>query len=322
MWTKPWKMGEGFLIATGLIITGLLLQLSIGPVDWDLFAWPVNGVVLACLLVTILMMHLLRKRVTAFGFMGTYAAAIPALAFASVLTVVMGLTHQQKGGAWLSDMLTFWPFVLIYTYIALILGLVILRQIITTVFSHHPSPITQHPSPITQHPSLLLHLGLFLALTTATLGNADIRRVAMWVTNNPAMANELAGAEVFHQYETFALDETTDQKVELPLAIELKKFIKEEYEDGSPRRYASQVVIYSKASLQSYAATIDVNHPAKVDGWKIYQNSYEETPLGEACQVSILELIRDPWLPAVYVGIYMMIAGAVCMLFVGGKRKR
>ena len=302
-------MSEGFLIATGLIITGLLLQLSIGPVDWDLFAWPVNGIVLACLLGIILMMHLLRKRVTAFLFMGTYAAAIPALAFASVLTVVMGLTHQQKGGSWLSDMLTFWPFVLIYTYIALILGLVILRQIRTI------------PSTLHQVPSTLHHLGFFLALTTATLGNADIRRVAMWVTNNPAMANELAGAEVFHQYETFALDETTDQKVELPLAIELKSFIKETYEDGSPRRYASQVVIYSKASLQSYAATIDVNHPAKVDGWKIYQNSYEETPMGDACQVSILELIRDPWLPAVYVGIYMMIAGAVCMLFMGGKRK-
>ena len=47
MWTKPYGMKEGFLIGGGLIIVGLMLQLSSGPVDWNAFRWPVNGIVLA-----------------------------------------------------------------------------------------------------------------------------------------------------------------------------------------------------------------------------------------------------------------------------------
>lgn len=47
MWNKPWNMKEGFLIGGGLIFAGLALQLSVGPVVWDAFAWPVNGIVLA-----------------------------------------------------------------------------------------------------------------------------------------------------------------------------------------------------------------------------------------------------------------------------------
>ena len=37
--------------------------------------------------------------------------------------------------------------------------------------------------------------------------------------------------------------------------------------------------------------------------------------------VSIFELVRDPWLPVVYVGIVMMMLGAVG-LFVNAQRKR
>jgi hypothetical protein len=56
-----------------------------------------------------------------------------------------------------------------------------------------------------------------------------------------------------------------------------------------------------------------------VDGWKIYQFGYD-TQQGANSRISILELVSDPWLPFVYTGIYMMLAGAVCM-FVLGKGK-
>ena len=36
MWTT-YGMKEGFLIGGGLIIAGLMLELSSGPVDWDAF---------------------------------------------------------------------------------------------------------------------------------------------------------------------------------------------------------------------------------------------------------------------------------------------
>ena len=46
MWTKPWKTAEGFLIGGGLFAVGLALQLCMGPVDWSLFAAPVNWIML------------------------------------------------------------------------------------------------------------------------------------------------------------------------------------------------------------------------------------------------------------------------------------
>ena len=135
MWTKPWNMKEGFLIGGGLIFAGLALQLSVGPVVWDAFSWPVNGIVLAAFLAIIALVFLLREKVYAFQFLGTYQAAIPALVYAVVLTIVMGLTRQQEGGTWLHNMLSFWPFVLIYTYIDVILGVIILRRIVNCKLS-------------------------------------------------------------------------------------------------------------------------------------------------------------------------------------------
>jgi hypothetical protein len=44
--------------------------------------------------------------------------------------------------------------------------------------------------------------------------------------------------------------------------------------------------------------------------------------MGPMSQTSILELVSDPWLPLVYTGIYMMLAGAVCMFLKGKKVKK
>ena len=67
--------------------------------------------------------------------------------------------------------------------------------------------------------------------------------------------------------------------------------------------------------------TVDVNKPVEVEGWKIYQYGYD-TQMGAMSDTSILELVSDPWLPYVYVGIYMMLLGAVCMFVLGGKINR
>ena len=296
MWTKPWTFKEGFLIGGGLIFAGLALELSVGPVVWEAFAWPANGIVLAGFLALIAVIFSLRKKIYAFQFLGTYQAAIPAMGYAVVLTIIMGLTRQKVDGTWLNNMLSFWPFVLIYVYIDLILGLVILRQIRTAAANF---------SLFTLHFSLLSHLGLFLALTTATLGNADMQRVKM--------------ITAIGEPEWRALTQEGAVK-EMPIAIELKKFVMETYDDGSPKRFASEIQILTKTG-KNIETTVDVNKPYEVDGWKIYQYGYD-TQMGAQSQISILELVSDPWLPLVYAGIYMMLAGAVCMFFFGGVRRR
>ena len=288
MWTKPWNMKEGFLIGGGLIFAGLMLELSVGPVKWDAFAWPANGIVLAVFLAIINYLFLLRKKVYAFQFIGTYHAAIPAMVYAVVLTVIMGLTRQQVNGTWLNNMLSFWPFVLIYVYLTVILGVVTLKRI---------HSLTSHLSPLTSNIAFLLnHLGLFIALTTATLGNADMQRVKMICSVG--------------QPEWSAMEQGGGVK-EMPIGIELKKFIMETYDNGAPKRFASKIQILTKTG-KNIGTTIDVNKPYEVDGWKIYQYGYD-TQMGAKSQITILELVRDPWLPLVYTGFYMMLAGAVIM---------
>ena len=289
-------MKEGFLIGGGLIFAGLMLELSVGPVDWDAFRWPVNGIVLAGFLALIAIIFLLRKRVYGLQFIGTYKAAIPALIYAVVLTIIMGLTRQEVNGTWLNNMLSFWPFVLIYVYVAVILGQIILRRIINCQLS-----IVNLKRDI---PFLLNHLGLFLALTSATLGNADMQRLKMITVKGEPEWRALTSQQ---------------QIVEMPIAIELKEFIMETYDDGSPRRFASDIQILTKTG-KNIQTTVEVNKPVEVDGWKIYQYGYD-TQMGAMSQYSILELVSDPWLPLVYTGIYMMLAGAVCLFAFGKKTK-
>ena len=272
-------------------MAGLMLELSVGPVNWDAFRWPVNGIVLAGFLTIIAIIFLLRKRVYGFQFIGTYKAAIPTLVYAVVLTIVMGLTRQTVDGVWLNNMLSFWPFVLIYVYIAVILGQIILRRLLHFQWKR-------------DIPFLLNHLGLFLAMTTATLGNADMQRLKMITVKGEPEWRALTSQQ---------------QIVELPIAIELKDFIMETYDDGSPRRFASDIQILTQTG-KNIQTTVEVNKPVEVDGWKIYQYGYD-TQMGAMSQTSILELVSDPWLPLVYTGIYMMLAGAVCMFLFGGRKK-
>ena len=291
MWTKPWTFKEGFLIGGGLIFAGLMLELSVGPVVWDAFAWPANAIVLAGFFVMLTAMAYLRKKVYAFQWMTTYQAAIPAMVYAVVLTIIMGVTRQQVNGTWINNMLSFWPFVLIYVYLTVILGLTIhrrLRQIFRGEWSMKRDV-----------PFMLNHLGLFLALTTATLGNADMQRVKM-----------ICGVG---EPEWRAMEQGGTIK-EMDLAIELKKFIMETYEDGKPKRYASEIQILTKTG-KNIETIVEVNKPYEVDGWKIYQYGYD-TQMGAESQISILELVSDPWLPWVYAGFYMMLAGAVIMTII------
>ena len=82
MWTKPWSYREGSAIALGLIIVGLMLQYSVGPLEWKIFMWPANLIVLAVFVLFVIATYALRKRVYAFRFMMSVEAAVPALAAA------------------------------------------------------------------------------------------------------------------------------------------------------------------------------------------------------------------------------------------------
>lgn len=84
------------------------------------------------------------------------------------------------------------------------------------------------------------------------------------------------------------------------------------------KRYASVVDIESNGTFIAKDKEISVNKPLKAGRWKIYQSGYDGE-LGRWSERSIFEVIRDPWLPVVYTGIFMMLLGSVYLLWVGRK---
>ena len=289
---KPWNLLEGFAIGAVLIGIGLILQWTVGPVVWSVFSWPVNGITLALFLLAIVLMTLLAKQCRLFRFLSTQQVAIPTLVYAVVLTIVMGLTQQKAGGRGIDNMLSYWPFVLIYALMAIVLGMVCLRRLLHFRFS------------IANLQFMAFHLGLFIVLLTATLGNADMQRLKL--------------ITFVGQIEWRGVNEE-NRVVETPLAIELKRFIMETYGNGQPKRYASEIVVRTKSGDVKHAI-VDVNKPIRISGWKIYQYGYD-TQKGTQSQMSILELVRDPWLPAVYTGIYLMLFGALLMFMRKGRKE-
>lgn len=206
MWNKPYTLKEGTAIVAGLLVTGGLLQVTLGPLEWGLFAWPANFITLILFVFLLIVAFLLRKRSYFCLFMSTMQAAIPAIAAAAILTLIMGVTKQVAEGkrpmdpVGLTKMLSFWPFILVYVWMTAIVGEVTINQIVR--FSWR------------RFPTLVSHVGLFLILTCGTLGSADMLRVKMYCeTGQP----EWRGLDAFNNVH------------QLPVAIQLEKFTIDEY---------------------------------------------------------------------------------------------
>jgi len=149
-------------------------------------------------------------------------------------------------------------------------------------------------------------LGVVVAIVAATLGNADIQSLQMTVFTGEPEWRAVDDAGTLH---------------EPGLAIELHQFTMEEYADGMPKRFASDISVYTEDG-KTVQGTVEVNKPLKVNGWKIYQYGYD-VRMGPESTYSVFQLVRDPWILWVYIGIFMMIAGALClMLFMAPKPVR
>ena len=292
MFERPWKMTEGFILGGSLVAAGLLLQAVHGPVLWDALSMPANIILLLIFILLLFAVHLFKGKVDFFAWMASPAAAVPSIAWALVLTIIMGLTAQVPARGWLGNMITFWPFVLVYIWMTFVVGLVALN---------HISRLTRSWREVS---ASLNHLGLFVVLVSATLGSADKQTLNM----------------TLHEGGTETTAEKEDgTSVDTGLSVRLDDFIMETYPSGMPKRFASEVVVRGKSG-EDVPAVIEVNKPLKMDGWKMYQYDYD-SEAGVESRISVLQLVRDPWLPAVFTGIFMMLAGAFIMMIVGFKKE-
>lgn len=85
--------------------------------------------------------------------------------------------------------------------------------------------------------------------------------------------------------------------------------------DPAPRKFSSDITIFEDGK-KPYNKIIEVNKPMKIQGWKTYQISYDEKR-GKWSKISVFELVRDPWLIVVYIGIFMVLGGAVYLFWTG-----
>jgi hypothetical protein len=404
VWSKPWKFAEGITIGAGLILVGLMLQVTIGSIDWRLLAHPLNVILLGIYVLVLGILYAVRKHVYVVEWTMTVYAAVPALAYGVLITLLMGLFDWDQ-------MLRSWPFTLVYIWLMNILGLISIRRIL------HLS----RGGKVRNLCFICNHLGFFMAMVCGTLGYADMQkyRLTAKVDQPEWRAIDLVGTQM------------PPKVVELPLAIELHDFTIDEYPpkyvvidnetgmivadspwriqqdsiweyaaivygrkdslgnqdmdryvewpsmgactagfitatryasaeeaangqgtaldtkqgwvscgsfmfpykalcldslysavmpDREPKRYASDVTVYT-ANDQKVDGIIEVNKPLEIKGWKIYQVSYDQA-MGRWSDTSVFEIVRDPWLPWVYAGIYMMLAGAVLTFITAGYNKK
>jgi len=104
-----------------------------------------------------------------------------------------------------------------------------------------------------------------------------------------------------HPYESLKISEDYSMVMTIP---EVKKF-------------SSDIDILTKEG-ERISTVLEVNKPFNYKGWEIYQLSYDDK-MGKWSNLSVLELVKDPWLPVIYIGIFMMIAGAIYMFWMGNK---
>ena len=87
---------------------------------------------------------------------------------------------------------------------------------------------------------------------------------------------------------------------------------------GQPKAFRSDVMIRG-ASGERRTELLEVNKPIDFHGWKLYQMGYDEKA-GRWSTMSLVEAVNDPWLPAVYCGFFMIMAGNLLYFWKGVKK--
>jgi hypothetical protein len=77
---------------------------------------------------------------------------------------------------------------------------------------------------------------------------------------------------------------------------------------GNAKSYRSILEIDNKNKQ-----AIQVNAPVQYKSWYIYQTGFTEEQDGSYS--SIIELVRDPWLPVVYTGLFMVMVGSIFLFW-------
>jgi hypothetical protein len=399
-WQRPWKYKEGFIIAGGLFLVGLLLDFFSSTNNVEMPGWPFNIIVGLIYILLLILLHISYRKLYTVQWLSSIPACLGAIALFAVLTLCIGLIPQAESKDIPATLFKFnylkqsWLFLLATVYLLTCLGLVTLRRSVPFNFKNIGF--------------MTNHLGLWLIIFAAGLSSSDFQRYQVAVeegqttskglnldykvkelpfslglidftidefpaklalvdaeTNqiNTKLKNNLTLIEggievkiknykisiskylpsatvdsvsVFRQTnDSIAVQAAylkcyninTNSSIEgwissdspklkpTYLKIDSNFFVAMTLPD--PKKFSSKILVTDSKGVKE-TVQLEVNKPYKVDGWKLYQIGYDKE-MGKYSRLSIIEAVRDPWIPVVYIGIILMILGAGYLFWIGRK---
>ena len=142
-----------------------------------------------------------------------------------------------------------------------------------------------------------IHLGILLIICGAYWGAPDVTRAKLMLTPH------------WPQHTAYTTD---GHNVPLPFTLQLTDFHIDYYDDHtSPRQYTSHLL------ADTTELTTSVNAPATYRGYTILQSGYDR----QAQRYTILQIVREPWLPLVYLGMALLALGSLRQ-FIGTWRPK
>jgi len=179
------------------------------------------------------------------------------------------------------------PFVVVMFVLMTSVGLVILRRART-------------PMTLKNIAFMANHIGFFFVLFAGFFGAADVEKARIAVYDEP---NHIA-------YSVGSADPADDGlTIPLKFDITLERFNIDCYPGtDAPRQFTSDVRVTPIDGSDTKTLSTRVNHPAYYGGYRIYQDSYTE-------DYSVLLLVRDKWIPLVWIGFILLTLGSILTFY-------
>jgi len=251
IWQMPWGFPENMIVVLGITMVGFALHLVIGNFDFYLLISPVNLIV-GGIVITLCVATLFLKGSNFLRWFSGVRFSVSLIMMLLILSVIMGLTPQSTGSdagdifylLGFTQMTRSWAFVLTYFTTLLSLGCLIVRKLKNFKLKDYGFYAN--------------HIGLWLVLSAAGLGHADIERYVMHIGEG--------------ETEWRVYDSGGNVK-ELPIAIKLNDFDMEEYppklviidrQSGEPQPESSP----------DYYQIDTKNTNGRLNGWRVQMDEY------------------------------------------------
>lgn len=176
IWQQPWGLQEGFIISTGLFLTGFLMQLALPNASISL-QFPKNVILLVSIFVSTFVLSIAGKNNKTLQWFSGINASLSAIAiflFAGIILAVIPQNQPSESNIILhlklNRFIHSYPFALITMYFLMILGLVSFKKIISFKIQNIGF--------------ILNHFGLWITIAAGALGSADTSEVRIRVFEN------------------------------------------------------------------------------------------------------------------------------------------